>query len=590
MLRGPQPGVHGIMKGESMTFSTRARNWSARGGAAAVALLTVTAGTQAAATAAQASRAGQAGTTSAAAATGSSPVNPFAPAYLHPYRRGAVPTRAAAARMASWARQHPGALTSSPTHSHAASPAVQKASSQNISFGGGNDGIGVTTGDQKVYLVFFGSQWGTMGTNSNGDATFTNDSSGEAPYVQELFKGLGTGNEQWSGVMTQYCQGVTAGAQTCPSSAPHVAYPHGGALAGVWYDNASASPAQATGNDLGTAAVDAATHFGNTTAAANRDAQYIILSPTGLDPDQYQEQGFCAWHDWNGDTFLSGGPVTSPDGDVSFTNMPYVVDLGVSCGENFVRAGSAGTLDGVSIVVGHEYAETITDQNPPGGWLDNFGEENADKCAWGPPGTTGGAAVLTLPTGKFAMQGTWANNVNSGTGGCRFTQTVKRTQLLRNTGFESGKLIPWKATAGVLKKKSSSFPVHSGSWTVRLGGRTAPHTDTLAQTVTVAPANGRYGAATFSFWLEIKTNDPATKASDKLKVQVLGANGTVTLHTFSNLNAVGHYVQHSLTVSRSSFLNASGQPVPITLKFTGTETVSGHTTSFLIDDATLSAS
>src|SRR5205809_202978 len=52
-------------EGKSMSFGTRARNWSARGGAAAIALLTVTAGTQAAATAAQASRAAQAGTASA---------------------------------------------------------------------------------------------------------------------------------------------------------------------------------------------------------------------------------------------------------------------------------------------------------------------------------------------------------------------------------------------------------------------------------------------------------------------------------------------------------------------------------------------
>jgi serine protease len=572
-----------------MSFGTRARQWSARGGAAAIALLTVTAGTQAAATAAQASRAAPAGQASTAAAAGSSPVNPFAPAYRHPYRHGAVPTRGDAARMASWARQHPGALTSSPAHSHAASPGVHAASPNNVSYGGGNDGIGVTTGDEKVYLVFFGSDWGTMSTNSKGDATFSNDPSGAAPYVQELFKGLGTGSEQWSGVMTQYCQGVAAGAQTCPSAAPHVAYPHGGALAGVWYDNGSASPAQATGHDLGAAAVAAATHFGNTTAAANRDAQYIILSPAGVDPDQYQEQEFCAWHDWNGDPTLSGGPVTSPDGDIAFTNMPYVTDIGALCGENFVRSGSAGTLDGVSIVVGHEYAETITDQNPPGGWLDSAGEENADKCAWLNSGT-GKIALLTLPTGTFAMQGTWANNANSGAGGCQFTQTIKRTQLLKNPGFESGVLTPWVATSGVLKKKSSSIPVHSGSWTTRLGGRTAPHTDTLAQTVTVAPANGTYGAATFSFWLEIKTNDPATKASDKLRVQVLGANGTVTLGTFSNLNAVSHYVQHSFTLSRSSFINGSGQPVPITLKFTGTETVSGHTTSFLIDDAALNAS
>src|SRR5262249_33586407 len=393
----------------------------------------------------------------------------------------------------------------------------------NVRYGGGNDRIGVTTGDERVYLVFFGSRWGTQSTNGKGDVTLSGDPSGEAPYLQEMFKGLGTGGEQWSGVTTQYCQGVSAGAQTCPATAPHVAYPHGGALAptevptgappGVWVDERAASPARATGHQLAQEAIDAATHFGNTTAASNRDAQYVILSPTGTHPDGFDThtgQDFCAWHDWNGDPTLSGGgAVRSPNGDIAFTNMPYVTDAGVNCGANFVKSGSNRNLEGASIVAGHEYAETITDQNPPGGWIDSGGEENADKCAWKKPGTTGGVALLTLPTGTFAMQGTWANNANSGQGGCRFTQTIKRTELLRNPGFETGKLAPWVATAGVLKKKASSFPVHAGNWLVRLGGRTAPHTDTLAQTVTVAPADGTYGAATFSFWLEIKTSDPA---------------------------------------------------------------------------------
>jgi hypothetical protein len=547
-----------------------------------MALLAASAATLAAATAAQAG-----GAPEAVAAGHPRVTDPYAPSYHHLYRGGAVPTRGAAARMAGWARQHPGAVAASP----AATGGAGAASANNVRYGGGNDGIGVTTGDQRVYLVFFGSQWGTQGTNGNGDVTLSADPSGEAPYLQEMFRGLGTGNEQWSGVMTQYCEGVAAGAQTCPARAPHVAYPHGGALAGVWVDESAASPAQATGHQLAQEAIDAATHFGNTTAASNRDASYVILSPTGTHPDGFDTQSgqdFCAWHDWNGDTTLSGGAVPSADGDVAFTNMPYVTDAGVNCGANFVRSGSAGKLDGVSIVMGHEYAETITDQNPAGGWVDLGGEETADKCAWIPPkpATAGSAAVLQLSTGAFAMQSVWANNANSGKGGCRFTQTIKRTQLLQNPGFETGKLAPWLATAGVLKKKSSSFPVHAGNWLARLGGRTAPHTDTLAQTVTVAPAGGTYGAATFSFWLEIKTNDPASKASDTLTVQVLDASGTVvkqTLHVYSNQDAVGHYVQHSFSLN--SFLGQT-----IMLRFTGAQTLTGHSTSFFIDDTALNAS
>ena len=545
-----------------------------------MALLAASAAVQAAATAAQAG-----GAPEAVAAGHPRVTNPYAPSYRHLYRGGAVPTRGAAARMAGWARQHPGAVTASP----AATNPVEASSANNVRYGGGNDGIGVTTGDERVYLVFFGSQWGTQGTNGTGDVTLSGDPSGEAPYLQEMFKGLGTGGEQWSGVMTQYCEGVSAGAQTCPATAPHVAYPNGGALAGVWVDESAASPAQATGDQLAQEAISAATHFGNTTAAKNRDASYVILSPTGTHPDGFDTQtgqDFCAWHDWNGDSTLSGGgAVSSPDGDVAFTNMPYVTDAGVNCGANFINSGSNRNLQGVSIVAGHEYAETITDQNPAGGWVDLGGEETADKCAWLQTGS-GKVALLTLPTGTFAMQGVWANNANSGQGGCRFTQTIKRTELLRNPGFETGKLTPWVATAGVLKKKSSSFPVHAGSWLARLGGRTAPHTDTLAQTVTVAPTDGTYGAATFSFWLEIKTNDPASKASDTLTVQVLDASGTVvkqTLHVYSNQDAVGHYVQHSFSLN--SFL---GQTV--VLKFTGAQTLAGHSTSFFIDDTALNAS
>ena len=236
-------------------------------------------------------------------------------------------------------------------------------------------------------------------------------------------KGLGTSGELWSGVMTQYCDGVAAGAQSCPASnASHVAYPTGGAYAGVWVDESIASPSQATGHQLGVEAVNAAAHFGNTTAAANRDAQYVILSPTGANPDGWLSNGFCAWHDYNGDSTLSGGSVSSSYGDIAFTNLPYITDAGSSCGQNFVN--SNGTLDGVSIVEGHEYAETVTDQNPPGGWTDSSGSENGDKCAWITPGTSGGSFDLSVSTGTFAMQTTWANDGSGGAGACEASHSI----------------------------------------------------------------------------------------------------------------------------------------------------------------------
>src|SRR5205823_3000281 len=216
--------------------------------------------------------------------------NPFAPAYGHEYRHGAVPTREARLHMDEWDRVH-------------GASAARLRRNTVLVFGGGIDGIGVTSGTPKVYLVFYGSQW-TGGGDPN-----------------------------------------------------------------------------------------AAAHFGNTTAASNRYAQYVVVSPSGTHPDGFGSANFCAWHSYT----------TSSYGDLPYTNMPYVTDLGASCGENFVNPGSAGLLDGFSIVNGHEYAETLTDQLPAGGWTTRSGSENGDLCAWISSGQ-GAAANVSMGNGAYAMQ------------------------------------------------------------------------------------------------------------------------------------------------------------------------------------------
>jgi serine protease len=403
-----------------MTLRNPIRRGLASGGITMFAALALIAGSQASAATAAPAASTPAPTTS----------NPYSPAYHHAYRHGVIPTIPQAAKMRSWATQH---------------SAAAALSANDLNYGGGIDGIGVTTGAEKVYLVFYGNQWGTQGVDSNGNVTLSGDPSGEAPYEQQLFKGLGTGGELWSGVMTQYCDGVAVGAQTCPASSTlHVAYPTGGALAGVWVDESTASPSSSTGHQLGVEAVNAAAHFGNTTAAANRDAQYVILSPTGTNPDGWLTNGFCAWHDYNGDSTLSGGGVTSPYGDIAFTNLPYITDAGASCGANFVNSGSSGANDGMSIVEGHEYAETVTDQNPAGGYTDNSGAETGDKCAWITPGTSGGSFDLTTSTGTFAMQTTWANDGAGGAGSCEASHAIVtnggggNTVTVTNPGSQTG--------------------------------------------------------------------------------------------------------------------------------------------------------
>ena len=416
--------------------------------------------------------------------------NPYSPAYGHTYRHGVVPTIEQLQVM----QQH---------------PTIQAGNT--LQYGGGIDGIGVTSGPEKVYLVFWGTQWGSQSTDANGNLTFSNDSLGGAPKLQNMFKGLGTGSELWSGVMTQYCEGVATGATTCPASAAHVAYPTGGALAGVWYDNAAAEPTAASGHQIGVEAVRAAQHFGNTTPATNRLAQYVILSPRGLNPDNYRTGGFCAWHDYNGDGTLSGGgAVSSPVGDVAFTNMPYVMDAGASCGQNFVNAN--GTLDGYTIVEGHEYSETITDQNPPGGWTATSGEENADECAWITPGQQGGAGNVSTGNGSYPMQSTWSNDTNR----CDLSHPVVggATVTVGNPGNRTGTVgtatslqlsatggtppYTWSATGlptGLSINSStgliSGTPSATGTFNVTATARdTASHTGSTSFTWTISPTGG----------------------------------------------------------------------------------------------------
>ncbi len=469
-----------------MSPRTSIRRWVTHGGLTVAAALTLAAGALAAVTGAQ------------AAATRAAPVsNPYSPAYHHSYRHGVIPTIAVEAKMGQWARAHPN---------------VPQVSANDLNYGGGIDGIGVTTGHEKVYLVFYGSQWGTQGTDSNGNVTLSGDPSGEAPYYQQFTKGLGTGGELWSGVMTQYCDGVATGSQTCPATNTlHVAYPTGGALAGVWVDESTASPATATGHQLGVEAVNAAAHFGNTTAASNRDAQYVILSPTGTNPDNWLTNGFCAWHDYNGDSTLSGGAVTSPYGDIAFTNMPYITDAGASCGQNFVN--SNGTLDGVSIVGGHEYAETITDQNPPGGYTDSSGAENGDKCAWVTPGTAGGSFDLTTGTGTFAVQTTWANDGSGGSGACEGSHAIVtnpgNTVTVTNPGNQTGTVgtavslqihASDSASGQTLTYSASGLPagLSINSSTGLISG-TPTTAGTSSVTVTATDTTGAHGSASFTW-------------------------------------------------------------------------------------------
>jgi len=241
-----------------------------------------------------------------------------------------------------------------------------------------------------VFIVF----WGWHG----------NDPSGQAPYQQAFFNGVG--GSAWDASQTQYCA-PAAGAlnSTCSSGSTHVGNP-GGVLKGTWSDDTNAVPSQPSDSAIQAEAVRAAQFFGNTSAASNTSTQYVIDTPPGNSTQGFNTQ-WCAYHGSAGSSF----------GALSYTDFPYQTDAGANCGQNFVNSGSAGRLDGVSIVGGHEYAEAQTDPDANTGWFDIAGNETGDKCAWIMAGP-GAITDVSFGTGTFAVQGLWSNSAAGGAGTC----------------------------------------------------------------------------------------------------------------------------------------------------------------------------
>jgi serine protease len=280
-------------------------------------------------------------------------------------------------------------------HGQGARPGSGTTSSPLLAYRGG-----VVAQAPAVYLVFWGSQW----TN--------NDPSGEAAKLQNFLGGLYGAQDTWSTSTTQFCQGVATGSTNCsstPVTKKMITHPSASPLLDFWPDNGVLAPTHPKQSDLAAEAVKAAGHFGLSSGQA-ANAQFVIATAHNNNATGFGSS-YCAWHSSVSAT-IGGLSVR-----LAYTNLPYIPDAGASCGANFVNK-TGGSLDGVTIVEGHEYAETVTDPYPSSGWLDANGAENGDKCAWISSGKQGAAANITLTTGSFAVQSLWSNSFNSNAGGC----------------------------------------------------------------------------------------------------------------------------------------------------------------------------
>jgi serine protease len=301
----------------------------------------------------------------------------------------------------------------------------------------------------KLYLVYWG--WGQSGAWPSGttctsepisegsfSATLPCDPDGAGKYMADFLQQMG--GTPWAGVQTQYFQTTSSGAQqniTNPSEQ----------LAGIWVDDTNPNTLPSTNINnpagqtntltvLGQEAQRAVTQFGITDLD---NADIVIVQPPGLSDPNAASQGYCAFHDYTYPDVASGVYNGIQQG-ISYSNIPYQLNSGSSCGENSVNSGAAGKVDGFSIVLGHEVEETVTDPGAEdvtgsgpthlGGWYDTVdANENGDKCAWvgvnpltgqGPPVPIPGAVgdIKGNAGSTFAVQSLWSNAANAGTGYC----------------------------------------------------------------------------------------------------------------------------------------------------------------------------
>ena len=229
---------------------------------------------------------------------------------------------------------------------------------------------GVVQISPTVYLVEWGSQW-------------SKDKTGAVAALQGLFSGLYGGGESWGPILDQYCEGIAAGTSNC-SGATHINPSN--VFGQVIQDMGSAAPAKATTAQLAAEALKAAGITGDYSV----NAQYVIMSPSGTHPGGFSGSNFCGWHS---STPIPGG------GNLSYTNLPFVPDLGVGA---CTTLRPAQPLDGYESTETHEFAESVTDPFPSTGWLAKNGEEIADLCInWDTRESYGGAS--------YDMQGLWSN-------------------------------------------------------------------------------------------------------------------------------------------------------------------------------------
>ena len=274
----------------------------------------------------------------------------------------------------------------------------------NMAYFGG--GVEVTP---KIYLVYWG--WGEAGAFDH-TGTMASDPDGVGALMSRFIAAIG--GTSWGNVVTQYYQSNNNGTYANAGNPKNQ-------LMGVWHDDTTPIHDNLSPLDLAREAALAAQHFGITDL---HNAQIVVATPQKFNEAGFNQNQYCAWHDFT--TPISYPGVTP---GMAFVNMPYVLNAGGGCGQDFVNPAPTGDHDGVTIVLGHEIAETVTDPGAEsqaglvqyGAWFDYQSWEIGDKCAWVGDGLQVPGAPFNMTGndgGAYPVQTLWSNQALSGAGYC----------------------------------------------------------------------------------------------------------------------------------------------------------------------------
>jgi serine protease len=193
----------------------------------------------------------------------------------------------------------------------------------------------------KVYLIFWGyKKYG--------------DPDGVAKLLTDFAGAMGDSGH--NNIYTQYYDVVDG--QTNYITNPRQQ------LGGVWFDDKNEVPHNPTDAEVAQEALNGVARLGY-----DVNGSYVVATPHDHSTAGFDTQ-WCAYHS---DTYNGGNLV-------SYTNLPYMPDAGDNCGANFITPpkDESGTDEGVTIVEGHEYGDSVTDPVPKTAWYPEIGS----LCAW----------------------------------------------------------------------------------------------------------------------------------------------------------------------------------------------------------------